>query len=342
MAIAPFDVAISQDITGIRFNPSLADTRFMYYLLQHEANYFFSLNQGTSINGVKREDLLALEVEVTDTKSQAKIAQVLAILDRAIAQTGALLAKQQRVKVGLMQELLTGGIDADGNRRDSRTHAFKDSRLGPIPVEWEVKPIGEIATFVGSGVTPTGGSSVYVDAGVQFLRSQNIHFGGLKLDDVAYISDTIDTVMKRSRVHPFDVLLNITGASIGRCCYYPPEQGRANVNQHVCIIRYEAPSESTAIFLSAFLASDYGQRQIKALNAGGNREGLNYQQVRAMTLAYPPLPEQEQIATVVVKAAEVGRDLSQQHAKMQLLRAGLMQDLLTGRVSVLPLLGESV
>ena len=73
---------------------------------------------------------------------QSKIAEILSTVDQAIDQTEALIAKQQRIKTGLMQDLLTRGIDENGNLRSEETHEFKDSPLGRIPVEWEVKTIG--------------------------------------------------------------------------------------------------------------------------------------------------------------------------------------------------------
>jgi type I restriction enzyme, S subunit len=94
-----------------------------------------------------------------------------------------------------------------------------------------------ICSKFGSGVTPRGGATNYVEAGVPFLRSQNVHFGELRLNDVAYIPLPIHESMSGTHVRSGDVLLNITGASIGRVCAVPSDLGEANVNQHVCIIR---------------------------------------------------------------------------------------------------------
>ena len=88
--------------------------------------------------------------------------------------------------------------------------------LGPIPDEWDAKTVGEIAVRVGSGITPTGGSDVYCENGVTFIRSQNVTNAGLLLEDTAFIDEKTHERIKASEVLPFDVLLNITGASIGR------------------------------------------------------------------------------------------------------------------------------
>lgn len=154
--------------------------------------------------------------------------------------------------------------------------------------------IGELAEKVGSGVTPKGGSKVYQEDGVMFIRSQNVQWGEFSLEDVAYISEETDEKMKSSRVFNNDVLLNITGASIGRCAVYS-EYSPANVNQHVCIIR-TLPSKLDPVFLCEFLNSRYGQQQIQILQAGGNREGLNFGNIRLMKL--PDYSFQQQLKIV--------------------------------------------
>ena len=262
---------------------------------------------------------------------QAKIAEVLSTVDRAIEQTEALIAKQQRIKTGLMYDLLTRGIDKHGNLRSEQTHKFKDSPLGRIPVEWSAVKLNQLASRVGSGVTPTGGGSVYTPEGVLFIRSQNVHFDGLRLNDVAYIPERIHMSMFRSEAFENDVLLNITGASIGRCCHMPKIDGCANVNQHVCTIRLLSSTEATAGILAAVLESHIGQHQIAQFNAGGNREGLNYQQVRSIVLPWPgDDSEFVRIYSVIRQMADRLEASQASLGKLRLLKTGLMQDLLTG------------
>jgi type I restriction enzyme S subunit len=88
--------------------------------------------------------------------------------------------------------------------------------LGDIPEHWGVKRVKDLTSKIGSGVTPSGGAEVYSDNGIPFYRSQNIYNNKLSIDDIVYISEEIDNSMSNSRIRPNDILLNITGASIGK------------------------------------------------------------------------------------------------------------------------------
>lgn len=264
-------------------------------------------------------------------------ASILDAADEVIAKTEALIAKLKAIKQGLLQDLLTRGLDDNGLLRDPEKHPeqFKESPLGYVPIAWDTPTINDLAIHVGSGITPTGGSNVYKSEGVLFIRSQNVTFEGLLLEDVAYIDYRTHQMMARSEVSAHDVLLNITGASIGRCCPVPEGLGSANVNQHVCAIRTAKPRREDAVFLSAVLASFIGQRQIDRLNAGSNRQGLNYQQLRSFVLPWPrDDSERVEIATKIESAES--RIIAEKSylSKLEAIKKGLMQDLLTGRVRV--------
>lgn len=155
--------------------------------------------------------------------------------------------------------------------------------------------VKDFTTKVGSGVTPRGGAEVYQDHGVPLFRSQNVTNDGFLLDDIAYISEEIDESMSGTRVKPNDVLLNITGASIGRCYYTPTSFERGNVNQHVCIIR---PTKKViAPYLYYNLISDNGQRQIDLTQTGSNREGLTKENICNFEFEIPSLDTQRSIVS---------------------------------------------
>ncbi len=206
---------------------------------------------------------------------------------------------------------------------------YKDSPLGIIPVEWEVKRLGEMCTKIGSGVTPKGGETVYSEQGHFFIRSQNVGWGQLLLDDVAYIDDEIHKKQIATELKYKDVLLNITGASIGRSVTVSDNIVGGNVNQHVCIIRPKSILDSD--FLCFFLISSQGQKMIDSYQAGGNRQGLNFEQIRSFVISLPPLPEQQRIAEVL-GAWDQGIELQAKLVEsLQKRKRALMQQLLTGK-----------
>ncbi len=264
------------------------------------------------------------------------IGRVLDTIDDAITKTEAVIAKLKQVRTGMLHDMLSYGLDEYGQLRDPVAHPeqFKDSPVGLIPKAWKTYTLENLCSNIGSGVTPRGGQDVYTQEGILFVRSQNVLFDGLKLEDIAFIPRYIHNSMLRSAVFAHDVLFNITGASIGRCCVVPHGLGKANVNQHVCILRIPDAAEVDAIFLSTVLASVIGQKQLEALNTCGNRQGLNYQQLGSFTVPWPEPQERTLIVecvkhTTVTLSAEID-----EIKKLRLLISGLQDDLLTGRVRV--------
>lgn len=213
-----------------------------------------------------------------------------------------------------------------------RYSEYKDSGvkwIGEIPGHWKTPKLNRVVSKVGSGSTPRGGSEVYIDEGIKFLRSQNIHFEGLNLDSVVYIPDSINEQMKNTQVQPFDVLLNITGGSIGRCFYVDDTLGKANVNQHVCIIR---PLSVNYRFLKYFLQSNSGQSQVWFYQKG-DREGLSAESIKTFRLPLPPLPEQEAIVTYLdTKVAKIDEYISIAEKKIAALEE-LRQTIITEAVT---------
>ncbi|MED1611083.1 MULTISPECIES: restriction endonuclease subunit S [Bacillus cereus group] len=167
-----------------------------------------------------------------------------------------------------------------------------DIRFAGFTGNWECCNLGGISTKIGSGKTPKGGSENYKSEGIPLLRSQNIFNNKVNFNDVVYITSEIDEDMANSRVQKGDVLLNITGASIGRSAVYKLDY-KANVNQHVAIIR--PLKEVNPYFIQLNITSEKGQKQIELNQAGGGREGLNFQQIAKLAFYFPSLVEQDKI-----------------------------------------------
>jgi len=173
----------------------------------------------------------------------------------------------------------------------------EDEKPFSLPASWEFFRFGDITNRIGSGSTPRGGKSAYQNEGIIFLRSQNIHNYGLKLEDVAYINDETHTKMNNTKVVPDDILLNITGGSLGRSTIYPKDIGEANVSQHVTIIR--PTIKATNRYLHYCILSPYIQGLIWRRQVGMAREGLSKKVLELFEIPFPPLEEQHRIVNKV-------------------------------------------
>jgi len=200
---------------------------------------------------------------------------------------------------------------------------------GDAPIE----RVKDLAAKITSGVTPDGGASGYHDSGIPLLRSQNVHFDGLRLDDVAFISDETHEGMMGSQVKPRDVLLNITGASIGRCTFVPDGFGEGNVNQHVCIIRPGPRVDHR--FLAVFLSSPMGQDQIFSAYTGASRQGLSHSDLGLIRIPFPKLAVQRQIVGKIEQQDGKHRNIytciESQIATLTAYRKSLIHECVTGQ-----------
>ncbi len=172
---------------------------------------------------------------------------------------------------------------------------------------WTTHRLADLTTKVGSGATPRGGAKSYKDSGIPLIRSQNVHFGGLVRDGLAFIDDEQASKLDNVIVEEADVLLNITGASIGRVCTAPPEMDGARVNQHVCIIR-PVREKLLPEFLELFLSSPRIQRFIDNTESGATRQALTKGKILDFEVPVPPVSVQQKIvATFADRRARIER-----------------------------------
>jgi type I restriction enzyme S subunit len=205
---------------------------------------------------------------------------------------------------------------------------MKLTDIGEIPEDWDIHNIGNISPKVGSGKTPKGGVRVYKNQGRHFVRSQNVGWGNLILDDIAYIDEQTHNSFNSTEIHEGDVLLNITGASIGRSAIATKIIAHGNVNQHVCLIRLNKDHNEPG-YLNHFLLSTHGQKQISDFQTGGNRQGLNFTQIKSIKIPLPPTKaEQTAIANVLSDADALIISVENLIAKKKVIKQGAMQELL--------------
>lgn len=264
---------------------------------------------------------------------------IAAFLDREIAKLDALVFKKERLiellrekRNALISHAVTNGLDPDAPMKDSGVQW-----LGGIPAHWEAKRLKHTVSKIGSGKTPRGGAERYEAEGVMLLRSQNVHFGGLILTDVAYIDTNTDNEMSGSRVQEGDVLLNITGASLGRSCVARLKNADANVNQHVCILRTDQQRDEPE-FLAYSMESNSLQDQIFNNENGVSRDALNFEQIGDLTFARPGIREQHAIAAFLdretTKIDALVAKVEEAITRLKELRLALISAAVTGRIDV--------
>ena len=160
---------------------------------------------------------------------------------------------------------------------------------------WEEKTLKEITTKIGSGATPLGGRKVYINEGVSLVRSMNVHYNIFKYDDLAHINDEAADQLNGVELKQNDVLFNITGASIARCCVLPDDVMPARVNQHVAIIRPIIETITPQFLCLCLISSDYQKELLKIGEAGSTRQALTKADLENFKISVPPLSEQQHI-----------------------------------------------
>ena len=291
--------------------------------------------KGATLNKQKLKKILFEYPE--SEREQAKIAEVLSTVDRALEETEALIAKQQRIKTGLMQDLLTRGIDEHGDLRSEQTHEFKDSPLGRIPVEWELRSLGQCVRAdapICYGILMPGQG---VDNGVPVIKVKDIVGGRIVQDNLLLTDRRIDRQYRRSRLRSGDLVITIRGTT-GRLAVVPPELGGANITQDTARVRLS--DDHSARFCFYCLQSESAQAQIALHTIGQAVKGINIGDVKRLLLAMPSLHEQERLADRFEGLEKTTYATSRALAKLKSTKAGLMKDLLTGDPRVAALLGS--
>ncbi len=312
--IAGTELTTNQGFISFVCDERVLHNRFLYYVITgFLGEYFAEIAPGTTFSEISRGKAKREPIAFPPTPEQQRIA---AYLDVSCAAIDAAVAAKCR-------QLET--LDA---LRKSIIHAFFADHGGVI--EERVK---DVAAKITSGVTPEGGAAGYLDSGIPLLRSQNVHFDGLRLDDVAYISAETHAGMSGSQVKSRDVLLNITGASIGRCTFVPDGFGEGNVNQHVCIIRPGPCADHR--FLATFLSSPMGQDQILSTFTGASRQGLSHSDLGLIRMPFPKINVQLEIVGKIeehdVKHRKLSGCLETQIATLTAYRKSLIHECVTGQ-----------
>lgn len=268
-------VVFSNHFTRLRVKRDALDPLFLAHWLRGEwgkGTFARICNRWIGQSAVQRDKLLDLPIPIPSLAEQRRIAAKLR--EKMEALTRAKKAAEERAAIvgRLLDIALCEQFESDEAKG------------------WPRVKLGSVALKVGSGLTPLGGKAAYQNTGIPLIRSQNVLMNRFSDIGLARISAEQDAEMSGSRVQADDVLLNITGASIGRVCVVPSEICPANVNQHVSIIRLNG--SMLPYFLSFFLASPTFQKFIMGEQAGATRQALTKSQIEDFAIPLPSVSEQ--------------------------------------------------
>ena len=303
--------------------------RWLFYFLQSVD--FRQLNEATGVPSLSRDLLYKIEVSKPSKTEQSKIAEILSTVDRAIEQTEGLIAKQQRIKTGLMQDLLTRGIDEHGNLRSEETHEFKDSPLRRIPVEWEVSRLSDLASVDRGKFTHRPRDDVRFYGGpFPFIQTGDVtsHVGRTVNSYTQTLSVKGTKVSKEfpKGTIAITIAANIADTAILGQPMFFPDSVVGSVVVEPYSIRYIE------------LAIRRWKPTLERMAPQSAQRNINLEVLRPLLIATPSPNEQIQIAEIYERAESAHMQLEETHEKLCSLKTALMQDLLTGKVRVTPLL----
>ena len=337
-------LCINEHLFLIRGNAEKIAQEFLYYTLlsslgQNQINTQIS---GSAQPGLKSDFLHGIFVEIPDAISeQLKISEILLTVDQAIEQTEALIAKQQRIKTGLMHDLFTRGVTPDGRLRPPREEApqlYKESPLGWIPKAWDYEHLSKLTTRIVDGVhhTPT-----YMEHGVPFVTVKNLTCSrSIDFSDLNYISRRDhQEFLRRADPQLGDVLVTKDG-TLGVSRLVEPWHPEFSIFVSVAMLRPIVMRLRPHMLHMFFNCGAY-ERQLGHLSVGTGLKHIHLEHFRRFVIPLPDGPEQDRIALAASSIEGKLMEEEQISAKLQMLKRGLMHDLLTGKVSVTPLLAEA-
>lgn len=335
-------VTFQRSVAYIRPNPTLVSSAFLHQAFRHPSfqRQLISRSNATAQAGLYLGELAKTEVPLFRLEEQQKIAQILDTLDTQIQKTEALIAKLEIIKEGLLNDLLTRGIDQTGQLRPTPEQApelYKESALGLIPKEWAISNLQKSCSEI---IDCPHSTPDFQDYGVLVARTSNIKGGVFEAANASKVSEK-EYLHRIARLEPKAGDLILTReAPVGEAFVIPTGM-KICLGQRVMLLRPDR-NKMLGEFLLAQIYSGKLRDRIQILTAGTTNPHLNVSEVSFFTVPLPELSEQKAILRRVM-ALEVRLDREKKKSiKATKIKSGLMDDLLTGHVSVTALLNETV
>jgi type I restriction enzyme S subunit len=339
-----YDLACVSPIYTVFSCQSEVEPRFLFRLLKSPWMIMgYQVHEQASVNrrgAIRYADFATIPVALPPPAEQRRMAEILDTLDEAIRSTERLLAKLQGITTGLVQDLLTCGVDETGQVRNraEAPQQFAESRIGLIPKAWSVECLSDLATQSPGGTTigPFGSNLLATDyrpSGVPVIFVRDIGENAFQWVSNVYVSPTKARALAAHSAQPGDVICSKMGLPPCVAAVYPEGGGDAVITADVIRLRPDTTKVMPA-WLAAAINSQAVRRQVRAITGGVTRPKVTLADFRRLAVAVPPPAEQDAIVAVI-RAADSRRQAEHSRLqKLQLLKQGLVNDLLTGRVRV--------
>jgi len=320
VAIAPFDIAISQDITGVILDPKKAFSEYVYWCLHFNGNRLGGMIQGTSINGLFRGNLESFFVSLPQISEQKKIAEILTTVDNAIEKTDQIIEGIKELKKGLMHKLFTEGI---GHRR------FKNTKNRPVPEEWKIGKLSDTASVI-MGQSRPGNMYNSDQIGAPVLNGPD--------EFTDYFPVPVQYTTKPAKMcKKGDILFCVRGSDAGRMNMADREYC---IGRRLAAIRQKRNSNTKFIY---YVLTDMTKKIFAEVKvAGSTYSRISRKGLENIPMIIPPLDEQERIANIL-EGVDVDLKKEQDYkSEIERIKLGLMQVLLTGKLRVKEPLSENL
>jgi len=334
-AILEIETSTNQSITGI-FPSKEHDSKFLLYTLHHNIDKILLHNVGSAQPHINKEIVDNLEFNYPIVPEQYVISKILSTADAVIEKTQAAIAKYKAIKQGMLQDLFTRGIDLNTNklrpRYEDAPELYKDSKLGMIPREWEEKIVDDIAKVNGRV-----GWKGYTVADLRDFGPLALGATHIDKENKLDLSNPIHLSMEKYIESPeiivqFGDLLIVQRGTIGKIVVIDRQIGEATINPSMVLLNN---IKINNFFLYYQLCSFIGQLQIELLTTQTGVPMISQEQIKNINLIIPKNPKETDAIAERLKNIDTILDNEKSYLqKMQSLKKGLMEDLLSGKKQV--------
>jgi type I restriction enzyme S subunit len=314
--ISPSRVCIGRGLAAIRCKLDKTNDLFLFYYLKHTGKKLENISAGSTFKAIRKNDLDQLEIFMPLLPEQKKIAEILSTVDQAIEKVYEAIEKIQKLKKGLMQELLTKGI---GHKE------FKETEIGRIPKEWEIVKILELGKII-TGGTPSTSDKTYWNGSIPFITPADIKENKYVYQTERYI--TLEGASKVGFLLPANTVLAVCiGSTIGKTGVTSEE---AVINQQINAVICDEKVDKDYVYY----AITFKTNLLKTFSGTAAVPIIKKSLFEQIKLPFPSLPEQQKIAEILSTVDKRLESLRNRKEKLERIKKGLMGDLLTGRKRV--------